>query len=449
MLTEEQTLIIGDALAPLFDYLEQEVITDIVRRVAKTMEYTRTAELMAMDMRELGYSPTKIRAEVLKRLNADKEFQRILAENTLAYKKEVSEIIADIVAKAELAGDEIVANAGKMAWIDDLSVWESGGITLTDNGMLDTLVKAMQRQMDGWIVDLARSTGFKGLRGFESVETAYRTELNKAIFKLASGGFSQEKVIRDCVHTLAESGLRTIDYASGYSRQLTSAVQLAVRTGSHQLSGQIQKENINQSGVNLIYVQEHENARNKGTGVQNHEDWQGKVYYIEGSPDQYKDEAKRIGQDKIEDLWEKTGYSVDGAHENNPLGLYGYNCRHIMNPWWEGASVLPDKIPPTPTVNYKGKTLDGYEQTQEMRRQEWKIRNLKREKEALERTGQDASIVKAKIRAKTNEYKEFCSLCGVPPVTSRLRYESNTSDITKTEAWKAYQEMLKVEASND
>ena len=44
--------------------------------------------------------------------------------------------------------------------------------------------------------------------------------------------------------------------------------------------------------------------------------------------------------------------------------------------------------------------------------------------------------VRAKIKGKTAEYKEFCNACGVPAATSKLRYECGTSDLKKTKAWK-------------
>lgn len=66
------------ALAPLFQYLEHEVIVDVARRIKETMHYTATAELMAKAMKELGFSPNRIRAEAMKTLNADKNTGRKL-----------------------------------------------------------------------------------------------------------------------------------------------------------------------------------------------------------------------------------------------------------------------------------------------------------------------------------------------------------------------------------
>ena len=47
--------------------------------------------------------------------------------------------------------------------------------------------------------------------------------------------------------------------------------------------------------------------------------------------------------------------------------------------------------------------------------------------------------VRAKIKGKTAEYKEFCNACGVPAATSKLRYECGTSDLKKTKAWKGFE----------
>lgn len=439
MLSEEQLEIISEALTPLFDYLEHEVIVDIARRVGKTMELTRTAELQAMELKKLGYSPNEIRKRAMQILNADVSFKNAVEKNTIESKKEIKGIIDDIVTKAKESGDEIVASAGDMSWIDDMRIWESNGDKLDNNSYLSELVTAMQMQTGEEILNLSKTTGFKTMSGIEGVETLYRTELNKALIKVTSGTFSANTVVQDVVHNLAHNGLRSIDYASGRTMQLDTAVRLAVRTGAHQLSGQIAKQNINDTGVNLVYVAEHENARNKGVGIPNHEEWQGKVYLIQGDSKTYQDEADRIGQDSIKDLWEETGYSLDGRHENNPLGLYGYNCRHIFYPWFEGASELPEKLKPRPTIEYNGKTMDGYAQTQELRRQEANIRRLKREKEALKSLGLPTTEINAKISERTREYKEFCTSCGVPQNTTKLRYECGTSDLKKTDAWKRFE----------
>ncbi len=440
MLSDEQLEIISEALQPLFQYLEKEAIADITRRIQKTLTYSRTAELQALAMKKLGYSPAKIRKEAMKILNADPEYRRAVAKNTLEYKREIRNIINEITKEAYKANNEIVANAGNMSWINDLSVWKDAGKVLGDNAFLSQLVEAFTTQTAGELKNMTQTTGFKTMSGYEGIENAYRRELDKAVIKICSGTFSQDKVIKDVVHDLAQSGLRSIDFGSGYSMQLDTAARLAIRTGCHQLAGKILDKNIEQTGENLVYVSKHWGARNTGTGHANHEQWQGKVYYIKPGND-YRKEAERIGQAYIMDLWYATGYSCDGAHENDPLGLDGYNCRHNRHPWFEGVSSFPKEQPQPAPVTVNGKIYDYYAMTQKMRSMERGVRALKREKEALEALGMDTTEIRAKIKHRTAEYREFCRACGVPEKTSRMRYECGTSDLKKTEAWKRYKDV--------
>lgn len=437
MLSEEQLEIIEEALVPLFQYLEHEVIVDIARRIQKTMTYTRTAELQAHSMRELGYSPARIRKEAMKLLTSDPEYRKAVAKNTLEYKREIRNIINNITKEAYKANDEIVAGAGNMAWIDDLSVWKQNAKELTDNSFLPRLVEMFSEQTAGALKNMTQTTGFKTMNGYEAVENAYQRELDKAIIKVCSGTFSRDKVIQDTVHNLAQSGLRSIDFASGYSMQLDTATRMAVRTGCHQMAGKVLDNNIMESGENLVYVSKHWGARNTGIGHANHEQWQGHVYFVKEGQD-YRTEAKRIGQDYITDLWRATGYSVDGAHENDPLGLYGYNCRHNHHPWFEGVSSYPKESPEPSPVIINGKEYDYYAVTQKMRALERNIRALKREKEALKALGMDTQEINVKISRKRREYKEFCQSAGVNEKPARLRYECGTSDLKKTQAWKKY-----------
>lgn len=423
-------------MSPLFQYLEQEVIADIARRISKTMKYTRTAENMAVSMYRKGYSPAYIRKEAMKKLNADKDFRKEVAKNTVEYKKEISKLIQKIENDAYKAGDKILAAAGDMAWYDDLAVWKQAGKLLTTSAStLSMLVSGIKKQTKGEMKNLTRTLGFKTKSGFTSVGNAYRNELDKAMIKLMSGTFSQEQVFNDTVRNLAQSGIKTVTYGNR-AENLDVAVSRALRTGAHQIAGEIQNNNIKEMGENLVYVQEHAGARNTGVGVANHEEWQGKVYYIK--PGDYSEEAKRVGQQNIEDLWECTGYSVDNMHINDPAGLFGYNCRHLYNVWFEGISSLPAKQPVKPPVVWNGKVLDFYAQTQEARKQERNIRALKRERDALERTGQDTTEIKKKLSEAGRKYKQFCKVCKFPPNTTRTRYETGTADLTKTKAYREY-----------
>lgn len=311
---------------------------------------------------------------------------------------------------------------------------------LTDDGYLPQLVNAIEKQTRSEFKNLSRTTAFKSVSGYEPIENAYKRELDKAMIKVCSGTFSKEEVIRDTIHNLAASGLRTVKFESGYSMNLDTAVRNAVRTGVHQMQAKMMDENIRQTGVEYVYVSKHWGARNKGTGHANHEAWQGKVYAV--SAGDHTAEAKRIGYPVIEDIYEATGYSVDGSRESDPLGLHGYNCRHSHRPWFAGISDLsnfPEDPEPAPVTIGK-KTYDYYAVTQKMRSMERSVRALKKEREALRAMNMDTKEIDYKINHRTEAYKDFCKAAKVKENTERLRYECSKENLRRSKAW---QEMEK------
>lgn len=444
MLTDDQLDVLAGALTPLFQHLEAWVIADVARRIRNTMMYTRTAELEVQALQKLGYSPARIRAEVMRLLRADKAFQKQVEENTLQFKREVAVKLAEITKAAQAASGELIKGAGDMSWADDLSLWESAGVELKEDGTLKQIVKAIQEQTYGELKNLTRTTGFRTSSGMERVSEVYQKELDKALVKVSSGAVTKEQCVKEVVQELARSGLRTIDYDSGRSYQLDTASRMCINTAAGQVAAQVTNANIKKTEVTLVQVSAHWGARDKGEGIRNHKEWQEKVYSIDGKL--HPEEEKRIGME-IHDLTESTGYSVqEGRGEVE--GLHGVNCRHNHHPFFEGIST-PVKYDPEPEAKeINGRMYSYYEMTQGMRRREWEIRALRREKEALDTLGEDTTDVRAKIRQKTNEYKKFCEDCGIKQKTERLRVESGTSDLTKTEAWKEYKNVVKV-SQND
>lgn len=236
MLTNEQEEIIGEALLPLFQYLEHSVIVDVAQRILATMAYSRTAEIEAQRLQQLGYSPAKIRKAAMKLLQSNPEFRKEVAKNTLEHKKTVKKLLKEILRAAEAAGGQVMQESADLSYLDDLRTWKQAGKEITDNSYLPQLVEAIRKQTNENMKSLAGSTGFNTMSGFETMENLYRRELDKAMIKVCTGTFSREQVIYDTVHSLADSGLRTIDFSSGYSMQLDTAVKLAVRTGSGQIA---------------------------------------------------------------------------------------------------------------------------------------------------------------------------------------------------------------------
>ena len=402
-LSEEQIEILADKyIIGLYQSMEQEVIADIARRVKKMERFTETAELMAKSMVEQGYSAVKIRAEVMKYLNADKDYQKAIAENTKEYKQEIQNIIDETVKTAKENGDRLIAEAGNMAWNNDLSMWEEHGVDLKKPNDMSQLMEAFKKQTAGELKNITRSTGFKnGVLGTTGVLNAFQREMDLAVLKVASGTFSYDVAVNDCIKRLAQKGLRTIDYASGRSYQLDTAARMCVRTGMSQLAGKITEMNLQATGQDLVRTSQHMGSR------PDHVPWQNKIFSYSGKNKKYPD------------FFKETGYGTVS-------GLKGANCTHDFYPHWEG-----DYIPPDVEVGE-----EYYKNTQKQRSMERGIRATKREIEAQNAIGGDTTQLKSKLRQQEKACRDFSKEVGIRPKENRLVVVSGTSDLNKAKSYK-------------
>lgn len=441
MLSDEQIDVLSEALMPYFDELEQWVIQDIARRLDETLTYSGTIENELAAMKRLGYSPAKMRRGVMKLLGADKNLKKLIAEQTADYKREYAEMMERINREAAKTGADMVYKASDIAQAEDRKIWNESGKKLKEGDFLHQLSDAFSERMDGDLVNLTKTSGFKRGMSYMDARQAYTHTLNNSVLRLASGVSTIEREVTSVIHDMAQSGLRTINYSANRSQHIESAVRTALRTTYSQLSGEVMDKDIKQTGETLVYVSQHWGARNKGEGIENHEEWQGKVYKLDDR--EYPEEEKRIGQ-KITGLVEATGYDAATSTVMDPRGLHGYNCRHSHNAWFEGVSVKPEYKPEPSPKEIDGKVYDYYAMTQKMRSMERDIRAMRKELIALKDLNMDADRqqeLKKDIEKKLDAYQEFCDKCGIPPKYERTRVEKAGTDIKKTQAYKDYEKM--------
>lgn len=441
MLTDEQIDVLSEALMPYFDELEQWVIQDVARRLGKTLTYSGTIENELAAMKNLGYSPSKIRREVMKLLGADKNLKKLIAEQTAEYKREYAKMMEKINREAAKTGADMVYKASDIANVQDRKIWNEAGKKLKEGDFLHRLNDVFSERMEGDILNLTKTAGFKTGMSYVDARQAYTHSLNNSVLRMASGVSTIERELTSVIHELAQSGIRSVNYGANRSQHIESAVRTALRTTYSQLSGAVMDKDINQTGETLVYVSQHWGARNKGEGIENHEAWQGKVYKLDDR--EYPEEEKRIGQ-KITSLVESTGYDAITSTVVDPRGLHGYNCRHSHYAWFEGVSEKPKYKPEPPPKEIDGKVYDYYAMTQKMRRMERDIRAMRKEQIALKELGMDTERqqeLKKKISQSMNTYKEFCEKCDIPPKYERTRVEKVGTDIKKTQAYKDYEKM--------
>lgn len=273
------------------------------------------------------------------------------------------------------------------------------------------IAQIQSQTLDGYR-NITRSLGFalqtNGKVTFQSIAKAYQAALDKAEVKMQSGAFTLQQSLEDAVRELADSGIYTIDYATGHRDRADVAARRAIFTGLNQLTSKYTETAAETLETDLYEITAHRGARDKGTGWKNHKAWQGKVYST-------KDSSKYPNIYKVCGLG-----AVDG--------LEGANCRHHRHAFLEGVSerVYTDdelaNIDPPP-VEFEGRTYSAYEATQMQRKMERTVRKLERRRAAYNAAGMTGKEEQTGIRIRRlkKEYREFSRAASLPTQTNRMK----------------------------
>ena len=325
----------ADDIIELYEQLEDDIISDVVRRVVKTGKVTETAKHQIEQLQESGI----LYDDILK----------TIAKNTNATSQHVKALFED-------AGVETVK-------IDN-EVYRENGLTPVDirqsPAMRQTL-EAGYRKTLGNMKNLTMTTA-------NTSQTAYINACNQAYMQVASGAFSYQEAIKNAVKNVAGNGA-TVLYPSGHTERIDVAVSRAVLTGVGQTCREIGIMNAEECGCDLMEISAHSGARPE------HAKWQGQLVSLSG-----KNAGRTISGKKVLTL-RQIGYGQGD-------GFGGWNCRHDWYPFFEDYSTpnyskkelqrLDEK-----NIQYNGKMYNEYEISQIQRRYEREIRSAKREQSAF------------------------------------------------------------------
>lgn len=368
---------------------ENRIIEDIVRRIKKAGKITSTADYQINRLVEMGKST--------------EEVERILKEALNATYPEMFKLYDDIA---------------EWQYVRDKSIYEQVNqefIPAEENEQLKQISAAVSKQTQDALKNLAQSYGYSVLMGNKRVFTPfseyYQKYVDAAIMDLLSGAFDYNTVIRRVVTQMTNSGLRTVDYATGHTNRVPVAVRRSILTGVSQITGHLNLYNAKKLGTNHFEVDWHAGAR------PTHRVWQGRVY-------------------SYEEL-----VSVCGL--GTVAGLQGANCYHDFYPFVVGASErqwsdewLDEKNELESRTRYwKGKELDTYGITQKQRQMETAMRAQRSKIAGLKSGGVDAdeiTIEKARYQAQLYEYATFCNKMGVKQQRERIYMDMNGRLATNT-----------------
>ena len=361
-------------LEELFLRLEEDIIADICRRIAKAGYLTDSAEHQVLRLRELGAGTEYIK-------------QKISEYSALS-----DEAVDRLFFDAAQTSDEFYKKAYAQANI--------GYTPYEYNDFFQQAVTASVNQTKGELRNFTQSMGFsyRGSNGqvrFHGAAEAYRDCLDYAYMQVMTGAVDHNTAIKNATRRLTEGGLQFVDYASGVRCHADVAARRAVLTGLSQMTGKISEHNAAELGTDIVEVDAHAGAR------PDHAEWQGKWYSLSGKSKKYPS------------LKAVTGYGT-------VTGLKGANCRHDFYPVIEGISEPSyteeelKNIDPPP-FEYNGKTYTYYEATQKQRAMERSMRKTKREILAADATDDKDRFAEKSVllRRQKEEYGRFSKAAGL------------------------------------
>lgn len=378
MLTPNETERISMAFDAPMRNLENRIMEDIIRRIKINGEITRAADWQINRLYELGMSRKDIENAIKQGLDLSDE--------------DIHKMYSEVLKTDYLRNAELYKATGK------------NQIPFDENFALQRMLNAISDQTYGTLKNITNSLGFSvrnsaGKLEFKPIADYYQQTLDAAMLDIASGAFDYNTVLKRTVNEMTNSGLRTVDYASGWANRVDVAARRAIMTGMSQLTAKVNESNAKQLGTEYYEVTWHGGARPE------HQVWQGKVY-------------SRGDLEKICGLGTVTG-------------LCGANCYHDYYPFIPGISERTytdeqlaemNREENTP-VEYNGRKYTKYEALQRQRRLETAMRAKRQLIRLLESGGADEDdIINARCRyhGLSQEYSMFSKAMELPQQRDRV-----------------------------
>ena len=273
------------------------------------------------------------------------------------------------------------------------------------NKELKDQVKAIAKITADQYVNLMKTSAFMTIKNGKKIYTPiskiYQETLDKAVLDIAQGKESYQQAINRTIQELADSGIQTVDYASGYHKRLDSAVRMNVLDGMRDLSNTLQQQFGEEFKADGIEISVHENPAPDHADIQGH---------------QYSNEEF----EELQGTRDETGMYVGGTLER-PIGTM--NCYHyifsivlgVSKPEYSQKQLDEINKKNTDGFNFEGKHYTLYEGTQLQRQIETKIRKLKDKHIGAVAVGDidEAGNCQRKIGQLTTKYNQLAKVSGL------------------------------------
>lgn len=257
----------------------------------------------------------------------------------------------------------------------------------------------------------------KGNIQFQGLRETYNRVLDEALMNVSEGKETFDSAMTNIMKEIGGSGLKKLDYESGRSVRLDSAVRMNLQDGLRELHNINQEKIGEEFGYDGWEISVHENP------AIDHEEVQGRQFR--------KEEYEKLQRGEYAKDVTGKEFTLDHDHKNGFRPISEMNCYHIATTIIVGVSkprYSEEQLQEIRNRNdkgfeYNGKHYTMYQGTQIQRNIERNIREQKDIQILAKASGNDNLVLssQANIDKLTKKYKEFNHVSGLKPKLNRIK----------------------------
>ena len=252
---------------------------------------------------------------------------------------------------------------------------------------------------------------------FMNLRDTYNKLLDTALLNVGQGKETFDSAMSRILKDIGGSGLRTIEYASGRSMRLDSAIRMHLKSRLRELHNENQKIYGEEFDADGYEISVHSNP------AIDHEEVQGRQFSIE--------EYDKLNSGlEAKDYKGKT-YTLDHDHKNGYRPISELNCYHyifsiilgVSEPEYNDKQLKEIIDRNNEGFEFEGKHYTNYEGTQLQRNLERAIREQK-DIQILAKASDNIDLIsesQMKITYLTRKYHQLSEISGLPTKVQRLR----------------------------
>lgn len=393
--------------------LSEEVIEKVIERLTRRIEQGNTyvLEQIGKSIKQIGTLSPSQAQQLYQIMRYGGDYDKIikkLAEITDLNEKDIYKIFDEIAKNDYNYAKQFYDYRGKKF------------ISYEENIALKRQVQALASITAGEYRNLTQTMAFtKKVNGkvvYTPLARAYQDTLDKAVLSALQGKTTFQEEMYSTIKELANSGIKSVDYATGRSMRLDSAVRMQMKGALRNLHNEIQEQVGKEFDSDGVEISVHINP------APDHAEVQGR---------QFNNEEFDKFQNDIDakDYKGKMFPAEFDGHDRRSISEY--NCYHYAFAIVLGVNkpeYTDEQLQEIIDDNNKGFELDGkhytnYEGTQLQRQLETEIRKVKDTQIMAKASGNNELIDESqqKITQLTRKYHELSKVSGLLTKMQRMR----------------------------